>query len=205
MKRNELVNRNDVVYLLTITLLILVLLIQKCGGDSYVPPAPKIDTVVKYVQVHDTVKGKTKYIKGDVDTSWITLIEYVPDTNYPILLRQYKALGDRHFKTNVYKTRFPIKYGSAQVTDSIFGNELVSSHIELDVVFPEKTVTVTKYTPAKRQLYLGLGAYGNARTVIDGVYVGALYKDRKDRVFGANIGYNNGLQVGVSSYWKIKF
>lgn len=205
MKRKELINQNDVVYLLTIALLILVLFIQKCGGDSYVPPAPKIDTVIKYITIHDTVKGKTKYIKGETDTSWITNIKYVPDTNYPLLLKQYKALGDRHFKTNVYKTRFPIKYGSAQVTDSIFGNELINSSLELDVIFPEKTVTITKYEPAKRQLYLGLGAYGNKRTIIDGVYIGALYKDRRDRVFGANIGYDNGLQIGASSYWKIKF
>lgn len=205
MKRNELINRNDLVYLLTIALLILVLFIQKCGGDSYTPPAPKVDTVVKYVQVHDTVKGKTKYIKGDVDTSWITLIEYVPDTNYPRLLEQYKALGGYHFTNKIYKTRFPIKYGVATVTDTIFGNELISSNLELDVMFPEKTVTITKQAPAKRQLYLGLGAYGNKRTLIDGVYIGALYKDRKDRVFGASVGYDNDLQIGLSSYWKIKF
>lgn len=205
MRKNKLINQNDIVYLLTIALLILILIIQKCDGDSYTIPAPKVDTVVKYIQVHDTVKGKIKYIKGDIDTSWMTVIKYVPDTNCSKLLEQYKALGSLHFTKNTYKTKFPITYGAATVTDTVFGNKLISSNIELDVIIPEKIITITKQVPAKRQLYLGVGAYGNNKSLINGVHIGALYKDRKDRMFGANVIYNNDLQIGLSSYWKIKF
>ena len=197
---------NNFLYLV-IGVLLVILLLQRCGGGKPADtPAPKIDTVIKYVKVHDTVKGKTKYIKGETDTSWITLIEYVPDTNYPILLKQYKALGDRHFKTNVYKTKFPVKYGSAQVTDSIFGNELVDSKLELDVIFPDKTVTIVKPAPPVKQLYIGTFLTGDKKDFINSINVGLLYKDKKDKIFGLSVGYNNvgTIQYGASSYWKIK-
>lgn len=197
---------NNFLYLVIGVLLVIVLL-QRCEGNTpETPPGPKIDTVIKYITVHDTVKGKIKYIKGETDTSWITLIEYVPDSNYPRLLQQYKALGGRHFKTNIYKTRFPIKYGSAQVTDSIFGNELVNSSLELDVVFPEKTITIVKPAPPVRQLYVGTFLTGDKKDFINSINVGLLYKDKKDKVFGVSLGYNNvgTIQYGASSYWKIK-
>jgi hypothetical protein len=197
---------NNFLYLVIGVLLIIVLL-QRCGGgEPSVAPTPKIDTVIKYITVHDTVKGKIKYIKGETDTSWITLIEYVPDTNYPNLLKQYKAIGDRHFKTNIYKTKFPIKYGSAQVTDSIFGNELVNSKLELDVVFPENTITIVKPAPPVRRLYIGTFLTGDKKEFINSINIGMLYKDKKDKIFGASVGYNNvgTIQYGISSYWKIK-
>lgn len=197
---------NNFLYII-IGALLLIVLLQRCGGDEPpVVPASKIDTVIKYVKVHDTVKGKIKYIKGDTDTSWITLIQYVPDTNYPRLLQQYKALGGRHFKTNVYKTKFPIKYGSVEVTDSIFGNELVDSKLELDVVFPENTITIVKPAPPVRQLYIGTFLTGDKKDFINSINVGLLYKDKKDKMFGLSVGYNNvgTIQYGASSYWKIK-
>ena len=198
---------NNLLYIVIGVLLLIILLLQRCGGDKPADtPAPKIDTVIKYITVHDTVKGKIKYIKGETDTSWMTHIEYVPDTNYSLLLKQYKALGDRHFKTNIYKTKFPIKYGSAQVTDSIFGNELVDSKLELDVVFPEKTITITKQAPPVRQLYVGTFLTGDKKDFINSINVGLLYKDKKDKIFGLSLGYNNvgTIQYGASSYWKIK-
>ena len=196
---------NNLVYLV-IGALIAIVLLQKCGGNTQQPPAQKIDTVIKYITIHDTVKGKIKYVKGDTDTSWITLIQHVPDTNYPKLLEQYKALGDRHFKTNIYKTRFPIKYGSAQVTDSIFGNELITSSLEIDVIFPEKTITIVKPLPPVRQFYAGTFITGDRQSFINSVNVGLLYKDKKDKIFGLSLGYNNvgTIQYGASSYWKIK-
>lgn len=197
---------NNLLYIV-IGVLILIVLLQRCGGgEPQVAPAPKIDTVIKYIKIHDTIKGKPKYIKGETDTSWITLIQYVPDTNYPKLLQQYKALGGYHFTRNTYKTKFPIKYGVATVTDTVFGNELISSNLELDVVFPEKTVTITKQAPPVKQLYIGTFLTGDKKDFINSINVGLLYKDRKDKIFGLSLGYNNvgTIQYGASSYWKIK-
>lgn len=205
-KEKGLINQNDIGYLVLIAILSIVIFFQKCGGKSYIPPAPKIDTVIHYVEIHDTVKGKTKYIKSKPDTLWMDSLVYRPDTSYYKLLDQYKALGNKHFSTNIFKSEFSLgEYGKATVTDTINHNQLISSGLSYKITIPEKTITIEKQAPAKRQLYIGAGTYGSRQNIIDGVYVGGLYKDRKDRITGASIGYGGGhIQVGVSSYWKLK-
>jgi hypothetical protein len=190
-----------------IAILTIIMFFQKCGGDKYVPPAPTVDTVIQYVQIHDTVKGKIKYIKSKPDTLWMDSLVYRPDTSYYKLLDQYKALGNKHFSTNIFKSEFNLgEYGKATVTDTVNHNQLIASGLSYNISVPEKTITIEKQAPAKRQIYIGAGAYGSRQNIIDGVYVGGLYKDRKDRITGASIGYgNNQLQFGVSSYFKIKF
>jgi len=184
-----------------------IVFLQKCDGSDVVPPAPKVDTVIKYVEIHDTVPGKPVHIKGKKDTIWLDSLIYIPDTSYPKLLEQYKALGNKHFSTNIFRNEFKIgTYGKASVTDTIRANQLIASGLVYDIKVPEKTITIEKEAPAKRQVFLGFGAFGNKRNPVDGVFVGGVYKDRQDRLSGASIGYSNGqLNFGLSSYWKIKF
>lgn len=208
MKRKSLINQSDIGYILVIVLLTIIMFFQKCDKSSHVEiPVPRIDTIVNYVEIHDTViVKKTKLIKSEPDTLWKDSVLYMPDTSYPRLLKQYKDIGNRFYTTHMYKTVFPIgNYGSVSVVDIVKANQLVSSQLVSNLVIPEKTVTIIKQSPPTRQIYLGLGAYGSKRNFIDGVYVGALYKDRKDRMFGYNIGYNKTIQFGLSSYWKVKF
>lgn len=189
-----------------ILFLILIILFQKCDGVKPEGEKAKVDTVTKYITIYDTVPGKPKYIKGKKDTIWMDSLIYVPDTSYPKLLQQYKALGDKHFSTNIFSNEFKIgTYGKATVTDTVKANQLISSGLVYDIKVPEKTITIIKPEDPKRQLYFGFGAFGSKRNPVDGLYVGGVYKDRQDRLTGASIGYgNNGVQVGLSSYWKIK-
>lgn len=208
MKRKSLINQNDIGYILVIVLLTIIMFFQKCDKPSHVVPVPRIDTIVNYVEIHDTVIiKKTKLIKSEPDTLWKDSVLYMPDTSYPRLLKQYKDIGNRFYTTHMYKTVFPIgNYGSVSVVDVVKANQLISSQLVSNLVIPEKTVTIIKQSPPTRQIYLGLGAYGSKRNFVDGVYVGGIYKDKQDRLSGASVGYSNGqLNVGVSSYWKIKF
>jgi hypothetical protein len=207
LKRKSIINANDVGYLLVILILSSIVFLQKCDNGSQVAPAPKVDTVVKYVEIHDTVPGKPRHIKGKRDTIWLDSLIYTPDTSYPKLLEQYKSLGNKHFAINIYKSEFKIgSYGKAVVTDTVRANHLMSSGLVYDIKIPEKTITIVKPEDPKRQVFLGFGAFGNKRSPIDGVFVGGVYKDRQDRLSGASIGYNNGqLNFGLSSFWKIKF
>jgi hypothetical protein len=196
--------KNNILYIIIATLIVIMFL-QRCGGGNASIP-PKVDTIIDYIEVHDTVKIEPKFIKSDVDTLWMDSLIYIPDTSYEHLLEQYKKLGDTHFSTNIFKSEFELgQYGRATKTDSIKANQLISSSISYNLSISEKTITIEKQSPPKRQVYLGLGGYGNKKVPIDGVYVGALYKDRKDRIFGYSIGYNNSLQIGISSYWLLKF
>jgi hypothetical protein len=207
MKVNKFINKNDVGYLLVIVILTIVMFFAKCDKPSQVAPAPKVDTVIKYVEIHDTVPGKPRHIKGKTDTLWLDSLVYIPDTSYPKLLEQYKALGNRHFAINIYKSDFTIgSYGKATVTDTVRANHLMSSGLVYDIKVPEKTITVIKPEDPKRQVFIGFGAYGTKRNPVDGVFVGGVYKDRQDRLSGLSIGYNEGqLNFGLSSFWKIKF
>lgn len=207
MNRKSIISVSDIGYILVIVLLTIIMFFQKCDKPSQVAPLPKIDTVIRYVEIHDTVQGKPKFIKGKKDTLWIDSLVYIPDTAYPKLLEQYKALGNKHFSSNIYRNEFKLgTYGSVVAIDTVRANQLISSGLVYDIKIPEKTITIVKPEDPKRQVFLGFGAYGNQRNFIDGVYVGGIYKDRQDRLSGASIGYGNGqLNFGLSSYWKIKF
>ena len=193
-----------ILYLLVVGLSVAVFL-QKQAYDVLASQEPKIDTVISYIHVHDTVPGKSiTRIKTNLDTLWIDSIEYVPNPNYAELLAQYKELGDKFFTKSVYSTLFNVKYGVVKVIDTITNNKLVGNRLELDLQIPEKTITIVKPAPPVREVYLGTIATGDRSSFINGVSVGGLYKDKKDKIFGASLGYNGKIQYGVSLYYKIK-
>jgi len=168
---------------------------------------PKVDTVIKNIEIHDTVPGKPKLIKIlETDTVFYPKVEYVPHPNYDTLLAQYEELIKKHFVKNIYETRFPVKYGVATVTDTVHGNKLVGNNLMLDFIIPEKHITVFQPLPVERNFYLGTLITGGKKEFVNSVNVGGLYKDKKDRIFGASIGYNGAghIQYGFSSFIKIK-
>ena len=197
------------ILLVAIVALLLVTFFQyrKIKEIEVVPP--KVDTVVEIVEIHDTVKtpGKIKFIKGETDTLWLTEIEYVPDPEHEKLLRQYMALGNKHFAKNSFETKFPVgEYGVAIVRDTVMENKLIASGLELDIIVPTKTITITKPAPPVKQFYIGTSITGSKQQFVNSVNIGALYKDKKDKIFGASIGFNDAgrIQYGISSYIKIK-
>lgn len=183
----------------------LIILLER---STYLPKnaiAPKIDTVVQYVQVHDTVSGKPILLKAKKDTIWKDSIQYKPDTSYAGLLKQYNSLDDKYFTEHIFKTDYKLgTYGTASVFDTVVANMIIGNSIAYNVTIPEKTVTVFKTQPAVRQLFIGGGLFGNQINPINSAHVGLLYKDRQDRIFGVSIGYNGQLVYGFSTYWKIK-
>ena len=197
------------ILLLAIIALLLVTVFQyKKIRDIEALPT-KTDTVVEIIEIHDTIKtpGKIKFVKGETDTLWLTEIEYMPDPEHEKLLRQYMVLGNKHFAKNSFETRFPVgEYGVAILRDTVMENKLVGSGLELDVIFPTKIVTVRHPAPPVSQVYIGTSLTGDKKDFINSVNVGALYKDKKDRIFGVSVGYNGAghLQYGISSFVKIK-
>jgi hypothetical protein len=187
--------------------LIIVILLQRTGC-TYLPkhpPLSKTDTVIEYLEVHDTVPGKPILLKAKKDTIWRDSIQYKPDTSYAGLLKQYNSLDDKFFTEHIFKTDYKLgTYGTASVFDTVVANMIIGNSIAYSVTIPEKIVTIVRpYSPVK-QLYLGGGVYGNPLTPIKAVNVGLLYKDKRDRIFIASIGFDGQPIYGFSSYWKIK-
>ena len=193
---------NNKILYLAIAVLLGIILLQKFNGAEAVPP--KVDTFYQSVVLTDTIKAKPiTLIKTELDTQWLETIKYVSDSNYPKLLEEYQALAEKYSTKKVYQSVFDVKYGKIKVIDTIGHNSLINSNLELDIDIPEKIIV--KPAPPVRQLYVGVGIIGAQSKGVTGGFVGGLYKDRKDRVFGANIGvYDDKLYYGVSNYWKIK-
>ena len=192
---------------LSLVILLGVVFFQHNKIKNFQPEPPKTDTVVNYIEVHDTVAGKPKLVKViDTDTVFYPKIEYLPHPDYDVLLGQYENLIVKHFSKNVFETKIPIKYGVATILDTVTENKSIGNQLILDLKFPENTITITKPALLVRQYYLGTIGTLTTQDFLNSVSIGGLYKDKKDRIFGASIGLNGSgnIQYGVSSYIKIK-
>ena len=100
--------------------------------------------------------------------------------------------------------------GFGFLTDTISQNKILSRKIEWNFQIPTIYNTkIVKELP-KRQFYYGVGADFNKTDFIQSAKFGILYKDKKDKIFGLNLGVlnaNNNVTpyVGGSLYWKLSF
>jgi hypothetical protein len=193
-------------YIIVVILLSFILLQNKgCKEDVILIPN-KVDTVLVYEKVYDTIPGKPIYIKTKIDTSvWMKKTKYIPDTTYSGLLNQYKTLGIAHFSTNIFKTEFKIAdYGSVTVTDSIRENQLVSSVLSANLTIPTTTITVEKSAPPRNRLYVGGELTANNKLSQLGLYGGILLKNKKERIYGVGIGWDREIRYKGSFYIPLK-
>lgn len=202
--------KNSIPYIIIgILLTIIFLQWKQCSKPAEVVVV-KIDTVVKVVEIRETVHSDTLYIvSSERDTMWKESVIYVPDSTYKGLLAQYYTLGDKYFTTNYFNTTFPIKdYGYVVITDTIKENLLAGSGMQTFLKIPERTITIEKEVvlPPASEMFIGGGIGVQPTTFINSIYFGGLYKDKKRNIYGININYSPsiGLSYGVSYYTKIK-
>jgi hypothetical protein len=134
--------------------------------------------------------------------------EYIADTNYPKLKAQYDALVFAHLAKKIYADTVKIDtLGYVTVADTVHKNEIQNRSYKYNYKIPTVTVTttITKQAPPKGALFMGGGVTGNSNEV-KSLFGGFLYKSKKDKVFGLNVGLtgNSKIVYGVQSYWKIK-
>lgn len=202
--------KNSIPYIIIGILLTIIFLQWKQCSKPAETIVVKIDTVVKVVEIRETVHSDTLYIvSSERDTMWKESIIYVPDSTYKGLLAQYYTLGDKYFTTNYINTTFPIKdYGYVVVTDTIKENLLAGSGMQTFLKIPERTITIEKEVvlPPASEMFIGGGIGVQPTTFINSIYFGGLYKDKKRNIYGININYSPsiGLSYGVSYYTKIK-
>jgi hypothetical protein len=186
--------------ILLIIAILAVLLIRKCGNPVSVEPKVTIvrDTVVV---THDSIIQSvpvivTRILPGPKEIP-------KPDTSYTGLLRQYSNLAEAHFTKNIERDTLKIdSIGEVRVEDTVQANRITSRKYDYNIRERIITNTVTITNPSKRQVY-----YGFQAGIPDHFSLAGLYKDRRDRIIGASIGYNfvtHGPQYGISFYSKLK-
>lgn len=165
------------------------------------------DTVVKITEIRTLIPAETLFIASERDTVWDRTLIYVPDSTYKGLLKQYEQLGNQLFATNYYENKFDIdSFGYVKIRDTLKGNRLIGSGMETFLDIPERTITIEKTLPPVNEFYLGGGLSG-AQTTLNGLYFGGIFKDKKQRMYGMNVGYIHpiGLTYNLSYYSKIRF
>lgn len=186
--------------------LVFAMALQNKGCNA---PNIKADTVTLHDTawtVHDSLIVKKLKIKEVIHDTLPA--EYIADTNYPKLKAQYDALVIAYLVKNLYTDTVKIDtLGYVAVTDTVHKNEIHGRSYKYNYKIPTITVTntITKQAPPKGALFIGGGVTGNPNEV-KSLFGGFLYKSKKDKVFGLNVGLtgNSKIVYGVQSYWKIK-
>jgi hypothetical protein len=186
--------------------LVFTMAFQNKGCNS---PQIKADTVTLHDtawQVRDSLIVKKLKIKQIIHDTLPA--EYIADTNYPKLKAQYDALVIAYLAKTLYTDTLKIDtLGYVAVSDTVHKNELHGRSYKYNYKIPTITVTntITKQAPPKGALFIGGGVTGNPNEV-KSLFGGFLYKSKKDKVFGLNVGLtgNSKIVYGVQSYWKIK-
>ena len=201
--------RKDRLSYIVIGVLLAIMFLQWKNGCKPPKEVPleivRIDTLYDTVYVHDTIVGEPEWVYHHYDTTiWVQQPENVPSEAYEELYKQYIALGNEHFSTNGYVTKFPIdSFGYVTVYDTVQGNELISNKLIADLKIPEKTIVIEKLRPATKQFYWGVGALSNGTQVVNGFKASLLYKDRKDRILELSGGmFQKSPIIGASFYKK---
>lgn len=205
--------------MLLIGILIVIILLQRCGGhSSNVKVGTTKDSVISkkvtYIPVHDTLYVDTippiikriPIIESEIPAN------YIPSGDFDSLKQQYISLRNDFLAKNVYDRKFPIDaIGYVELKDTTNENKLQHftfiSNLKYPVTTVTKTITITDtfLEKPKNQVYIGLGIIGNQSDLLSGVSGGFLLKNKKDQIFGVGAIYDNSeLRYELSTYWKIK-
>lgn len=197
--------KKDHIYSLIIAILAIIILLQRCGNS---PKNHETKIVKDTVWIHkdSTIYSKPQLIKtiSIPVEQWNT--EYLPDTNYSKLLKQYQDIVVTYLSSNLLQDSIRIdSIGYLKIIDTISHNTVKGRGTSYKFRYPIIKETITIVPEPKKQMYIGVGLGGNRYNFIDQVSLGVLYKDKKDRVFGASVMASpSGIEYGVQSFWKIK-
>ena len=190
-----------------IAVLVAVIFLQRSCSSVSTSEEPTVvttyDTIWK--KTHDTITKevevvKIKYVKPDGP-------QYTPGENIDTCRARFNYLLKQHIARRTYKDTIALdSLGTITVIDTVWLNKLGKRTYIKDYKIPlvTKTTTIIKQPDPKRQLYIGGNLFGDRRT-LQSFTPGVLYKDRKDRVYQANVGVNfdGTLTFGLGTYWKI--
>lgn len=195
----------DLKYIVIAVLVIIILLQRGCDGKTISEPivVTKYDTIWK--ETHDTITKevevvKIEYIKPEGP-------QYTPGEHIDTCRARFNYLLKQHIARRTYTDTIKLdSLGTITVIDTVWLNKLKERTYIKNYKIPlvTKTITIIKQQDPKRQLYIGGNLFGD-RTTLQSFTPGLIYKDRKDRVYQANVGVNfdGSLIFGAGAYWKI--
>lgn len=188
---------------IVIVTLLFVLFLQQCSSSGSTNPQVKRDTV--WIHTDSTVYSKPTLIKTIPLPYKERSIEYLPDTNYSKLVKQYNKLVDKFLASNLYTDSLKIdSIGYVVVNDTISNNLLKNRSFVYSLKYPKIIERVSE--KKRNQVYYGFNL-GLGDNSIQNISAGALLKTKKDHIWGGAVGITADQKIiySVQSYWKISF
>lgn len=192
---------------------LLIVLIFRSGCSPVNPGKPTVTITHDTVWIHhdSTVYSHPEIVKTIAFPVKELTKEYIPDTNYSALKRQYESLRDAYLAKNIQQDSLRIdSLGSVRVTDTVQKNEILAR--KWDYNLKERvitnTVTITQPYKPRRQIALGGGIGITQLGSVDQVNIGGLYRDRHERMAGISVGYNfplKSMQYNLNFYRTLTF
>jgi hypothetical protein len=186
---------NKIPYIVIVALVVVIILMRSCDNiDSKETTYVKTDTIWK--ETKDTI---TKNVK-------VFSVKYIPVND--TIFTSIDTCNKEYNRHTVYSDTITLdSIGDITIIDTVFQNRLGKRTIFKDYKIPlvTKTITIIEAQQPNRQLYIGGNLFGDRRS-LQTITPGLLYKDRKDRIYMANVGVNfdGSITYGVGAYFKIK-
>lgn len=195
--------QNRIPYYLIVSLIAIIILQRSCSNNIVEEPKETIVTDTIWKTTKDTVFKTVNAVK----TEYITIDkeEYKPGESIDTCKTRFNNLLKEHLVRTVYSDTLRLdSLGTVVIRDTVWLNKLYGKReYTKNYKIPFVTKTITKKEDPKRQLYVGGNAFMNNTILLT---PGLIYKDKKDRVFQANvgIGFDGSINYGIGTYWKIK-
>lgn len=192
-----------------IGILVAIIFLQRACSSVDSPQEPtvitKTDTIWK--EIHDTITKEVEVVK--IEYIKPKGPEYTPGEHIDTCRARFAYLLKQHSARRVYKDTIKLdSLGTITVIDTVWLNKLKDRTYIKDYKIPlvTKTNTIIKQADPKRQLYIGGNLFGD-KNQIQLFTPGLIYKDKKDRVYQLNAGFNfdGSITFGLGAYWKINF
>lgn len=175
----------------------------------------RVETRTEYIPQPPVYIPQYVPVQGRTQAPIVIPQQYQPSADYATLVKQYNELANKFLSSNTYIDSIPLKdslgnnVGVVNLEDLISENQIKLRKPSYQLSFPHTTTTITLREPPVRQLYVGGGLAGGSSSLLNGVDVGLVYKNKKDRLFELKGGFRtfNGQfypEVQLSTYWKIR-
>ena len=194
---------NRIPYYTIVCLIAIILLQRSCNDVGLQKPEEIVKTDTIWKTTNDTVFKTVNIVKKEFIN--INKPEYKPTESIDSCKTRFNNLLNDHLTRTVYSDTLQLdSLGTVVIRDTIWLNKLYGKREYIkDYKIPFVTKTIIKKEDPKRQMYIG----GNAFIGTQGLLTpGLIYKDKKDRVYQANIGvgFDGSINYGFGMYWKIK-
>lgn len=190
-----------------VVLIIVIVLLRECGdGCNKHQPLPGTNTVIstKVVTKYDTIKSTSiSYVPKVISKTAFKVDTFILDKTLKI---DTAAILTDYYSKYYYSDKIKIdSFGDITINDSVSKNAIFCREVKKNIIIP--TTTITKEVLVnKREFYVGLGASTELKP-FNLNYIGAeaLYKTKKQQMYGLGFGINQNLKFVLSAriYWKI--